>query len=129
MKKIINTINQTITFSFEGLDNVTLRMEQVSAANASYAMLHGFAARIGDNAAIPKSAENSWSVTETMRREAVLELVEHYQSGSNDWNIKPSARKAAVNPAITAIADKLGKTYEEAQVWFNDKLMAELAAM
>ena len=130
MKKSINAVAQSLTFTFDGLDPITLAMAQVSSANATYAMLHGFAARIGDNAAIQKSADNGFVVTEAMRRAAVLELVNHYASGSADWS--PIARKTpkvAYNPAIQAIADKLGKSYEEAMVWYNDKLMAELAAM
>ena len=130
MKKVINIAAESVTFSFEGLDSVTINMSKVSVANASYAMLHGFAARIGDNAAIQKSAENNFTVTEAMRREAVVELVEFYENiGNKDWNMKVSARKPSYNPAIQAIADKLGKTYDEALVWYNAKLMAELAAM
>ena len=129
MKKVIITSTQTIKFDFDGLDSVTLNMADVTPANATYAMLHGFAARIGDNAAITKSAENNFTVTEAMRRDAVLEMVNHYTSGSIEWNLKPAARKPAFNPAIQAIADKLGKTYEEAMAWYNAKLMAELEAM
>ena len=129
MKKVIITSTQTIKFDFDGLDSVTLNMADVTPANATYAMLHGFAARIGDNAAITKSAENNFTVTEAMRRDAVLEMVNHYTSGSIEWNLKPAARKPAFNPAIQAIADKLGKTYEEAMAWYNAKLMAELDAM
>ena len=130
MKKVINTATRSVTFTFEGLEPVTMQAERMSAANYDYACLHGLAARIGDNAAITKSAENGFSVTEAMRREAVLELVTFYEDPENkDWNIKQAARKPSFNPAIQAIADKLGKSYEEAMAWYNAKLMAELAAM
>lgn len=129
MKKAIDTVAQAVTFTFDGgLEPVTLRMSEVSTDNATYAMLHGFAARIGDNAAIQKSAENGFRVTEEMRREAVLELVTHYASGSKDWSPKARAKKETFNPHIQAIADKRGCTYAEAQAWFNAKLMAELEA-
>ena len=84
MKKVINAQAQTVTFTFEGeLAPIVLAMSQVSPANAAYAMLHGFAARVGDNAAIKKSAENNYTVTEAMRREAVAELVaEHARIGN-----------------------------------------------
>ena len=59
MKKVINAVAQTVTFTFEdGLAPIVLAMAQVNPANTTYAMLHGFAARVGDNAAIQKSAEN-----------------------------------------------------------------------
>ena len=131
MKKTINTAAQSVTFTFDGLAPVTLAMKDVSPANAAYATLHGFAARIGDNAAIAKSAENSFTVTEAMRRAEVEKMVAFYANAANvDWNVRVAGPKAApMNPAITAIAQKLGKTYEEAMAWYNTKLMAELEAM
>ena len=127
MKKVINAAAQTVTFTFEGCSSVTLAMSQVSTANATYAMLHGFAARIGDNAAIQKSEANNFIVTESMRREAVVEMVEHYTSGSVEWNTKVAERKAPQNPTILAIAAKLGITYGEAEVEIQRRMLAELA--
>ena len=129
MKKVINVAAATVTFTFDGEASVTLNIHDMTAENQSYAILHGMAARIGDNAAIQKSVENNFTVTEAMRRAAVIELVDHYKSGSSDWNMKQAARKPSFNPAIQAIADKLEKTYEEAMAWYNAKLMAELEAM
>lgn len=128
MKKTINAAAQSVTFSFDGLDSIAINMSKVSVENASYAMLHGFAARIGDNAAIAKSAENNFTVTEAMRRAEVEKMVTFYEDASNkDWNVRVAGPKAApINPALLAIAQKRGCTYEEAQVWFNEKLMAEL---
>ena len=129
MKKAIDAVAQTVTFTFEdGLAPIVLAMAQVNPANTTYAMLHGFAARVGDNAAIQKSAENNYTVTEAMRREAVAELVDHYASGSADWSPKAKAKKETFNPHIMAIAHKRNCTYAEAQAWFNAKLMAELEA-
>lgn len=132
MKKTINTLAQSVTFTFEGLEPVTLAMKDVSPANATYAMLHGFAARIGDNAAIAKSAENNFTVTEAMRRAEVEKMVEFYADSANvDWNMRVAAapKAAPLNPAILTLAQKLGKSYEEAMAWYNAKLMAELASM
>lgn len=129
MKKVIDAVAQTVTFTFEGgLAPIVLAMSQVNPTNATYAMLHGFAARVGDNAAIQKSAENNYTVTEAMRRDAVKELVDHYASGSADWSPKVRTKAEKLNPHIMAIAQKRGCTYEEAQAWFNAKLMAELEA-
>ena len=129
MKKVINTAARTVTFTFDGeLAPVVLDTAVVTQANRDYAMLHGFAARIGDNAAIQKSAENGYKVTEDMRREAVLELVNHYASGSTEWNVKAKAKAAPMNPHILAIAQKRNCTYEEAMAWFSAKLQAEMDA-
>ncbi len=131
MKKVINTAAESVTFSFEGLDSVTINMSKVSAANASYAMLHGFAARIGDNAAIQKNAENQFTVTEAMRREAVVELVEFYEDASNkDWNMKQAVRKAAPqNEYILKLAAVLNMTYEECQTKLANDAIQSLTQM
>ena len=126
MKKVINTNAQAVTFTFEGLAPVTLAMSDVTPANATYAMLHGFAARIGDNAAIQKSAENNFTVTEAMRREAVLELVNHYTSGSVDWNTRVSERKPVQNPLWLRLAQARGVSYE---VIAAEKVAADLAEL
>lgn len=127
MKKTISINAQSVTFSFDGFAAVTLAMADVTPENARYAMLHGFAARIGDNAAIQKSVENNFTVTEFMRREAVLELVQHYTSGSVEWNTKVAERKPAQNPTILAIAAKMGLTYTEAEAEIQRRMLAELA--
>lgn len=116
MKKQIDTTAQTLTFTFgDGLEPVTLKISDVSPANATYAMLHGFAQRCGDAAAIQKSEENGFVVTETMRRAAVEEMVRHYASGSVEWNLKGSARAPKQHPSIVKLAAKWGCTYEEAE--------------
>ncbi len=133
MKKVIDAKAGTVTFSFEeasGLAPVVFNPSAVSEANRAYAMLHGFAARIGDNAAIQKSEENGYRVTEEMRRNAVLELTGHYESGSADWSPKARAAKQAPhNPHVAEIAKRLGKSYAEAEAWAAAKWLAELDAL
>lgn len=130
MKKVINTIARSVTFTFDGLDSITMHAEAMSAANYDYAVLHGLAARIGDAAALQKNAENNFTVTEAMRRAEVEALVKFYENKDNvDWNVKTRAPKIAFNPVIQAAAEKMGKTYEEAAAWYNAKLMAEIEAM
>ena len=130
MKKAINEQARTITFTFDeasGLAPVVFDPAKASAANREYAVLHGFAARLGDNAAIPKSKDNGFTVTEAMRRAAVVELAEHYESGAEAWNVRASGtRAAAQNPTILAIAAKLGVTYEAAQAKVAEAFLAEL---
>ena len=131
MKKTIDTAARSITFTFDGLDSITFNAEKMSAANREYAELHGMAARIGDAAALTKSAENNFTITEAMRRDEVAAMVTFYEDPTNPhWNMKVATPKAApINPAIQAIATKLGKTYAEAMAWYNAKLMAELESM
>lgn len=116
MKKAIDTTAQTVTFTFEGgLAPVVLALRDVSPANATYAMLHGFAQRLGDAAAISKSAENGFTVTEEMRRREVEAMAQFYASGTVEWNMKGAAKAPKQHPSIVALAAKWGCTYEEAE--------------
>jgi hypothetical protein len=95
-------------------------------------MMHGFAARIGDNAAIQKSAENGYVVTDAMRREAVLELVTFYEDENNtEWNVKRASgpRAAPQNQFVAELAKRLGVTYDEAMAKVAAQAMAEMGAM
>ena len=119
MKKAIS--GSIITFTFEGEASVVFDASRAHADTMSAAMMHGFSQRIGDNAAIPKSADNNWTITEAMRREAVLELVTHYESGTEAWNIPGTGRKLVQNAVILQLATTAGISYEAMQ--------AKLAAM
>lgn len=128
MKKAIDTSARSITFTFdEGLAPVTCSAAKISATNLDYAALFGLGHRIGDNAAIAKSKDNNYTVTESMRREAIVEMVEHLESGTTDWNLKASARKPAHDATIAAIAAKQGITYEEAQAKIAAAFLNDLA--
>lgn len=128
MKKAIDTSARSITFTFdEGLAPVTCSAAKISAANLEFAALFGLGHRIGDNAAIAKSKENNYIVTEAMRREAVIEMVEHLESGTSDWNLKASARRAPQDATILAIAAKMGVSYEEAQAKIAAQFLIDLA--
>lgn len=130
MKKQINIESQTIQFTFDGLDPVVFHIEKCSDACLEYAQYHGFQARIGDNAAIARKdkAGNIVTVTEAMRRDAVLELVNHYESGTADWAIK-GTRAAPQNPVFLDIAARRGCTYEEAMAWYQERMVAEMQAI
>lgn len=126
MKKAIEM--QTVVFTFDGLERIVFNASKASQENRVYAEMHGWQARIGDNAAISrKQADGSVIiVTEEMRRNAIKELVDHYESGSVEWN---TGRKSTpLNPAILALAEKLGKSYAEAQAYIVAKAVAELEA-
>lgn len=125
MKKVINEQAGTITFTFDGLESVVFDSNKPSEAVRSYAMLHGFQARIGDNAAISRK-DAGGTVTEAMRREAVIELVDHYHSGAEKWTTGTGQRAAPQNATILAIAAKRGCTYAEAEAWIAEKMLAEM---
>lgn len=128
MKKIIVPEAQTITFTFDGgLAPVTCNIDKLSSANLRYAALFGLGHRIGDNAAIPKSKDNNFTVTEEMRREAVVEMCEHLESGTEDWNLKATVRRVPLDPTIAAIAQKQGIMYEQVQLMIAERFLNDMA--
>lgn len=125
MKKnhIIET--DTLEFTFEGLPSVEVRVTDLSVGIQAKAMRHGLLAKIGDAAAIQKSADNGFIVTEGMRREAVEGMIAQLRAG--DWNVKATARKAPQNATFLAIAAKRGCSYEEAEAYVAERMLAELS--
>lgn len=114
MKKAI--IEGKITFTFDGLEPVVFDHEKVSDKMRDAAETHGWMARLGDNAAISRKQKDGTviDVTEAMRRDAVLELVNHYESGTEEWNLKTAAGPRE-NKFIRDLATRKGITYQEAE--------------
>lgn len=129
MKKVINAVAGTVTFTFEGLAPVVLDVEKMSDATRTYGLLHGMSARIGDNAARSRKQPDGSivNVTEEMRRADVLELVAHYESGTEAWELRTS-RAAPQNPVILGIAAKRGCTYAEAEAFLAEQFLSDVAA-
>lgn len=127
MKKIIDIPNQQIRFTFDNLPEVTFHIAQCSDDTLEYAQYHGFQARIGDNAAIARKDKDGKVivVTEAMRRDAVLELVNHYETGTKDWALR-TIRAPAQSPTIAAIATKLGCTYAEAEAKVAEQMLNDM---
>ena len=128
----INTNNETdtITFTFEeGVASVEFNATKAHFDLRRHAMMFGFENRIKDCAAIPRKGKDGSviNVTEAMRREAVIGMVAHLESGTDQWNVKSGPRKAPQNTAILALAKALGKTYEEAEAHIAAMAIAELS--
>ena len=121
MKKVIDAVARTVTFKFEGADDVVFNPATANPANREYAELHGFSARIGDAAAMCK--------TEAERRAAVVGMTEHYAKQDAEWNVTKSGVKAAPqNPVVLEIAGRLGMTYEAALAHMAAKFLADAMA-
>ena len=130
MKKDINVAARSITFTFDGLDSITMHTEKMSTANYDYACLHGMAARIGDSAALTKRAENNFTVTEAMRRAEVAAMVEFYENAENkDWTLKVRTAKIAINPTWAKMAELSGRPYEEIAAQMAQRDIEELMKM
>jgi len=124
MKKAID--GNKIVFTFTGLEPIVFNANLAHDDTRAHAMMHGFAARIGDNAAIQKTELNNYTVTEQMRRDAVSELVHHYESNSPNWNVRAAGAAPKQNPVIAAIAAKRNITYAEAEKFLADQFLSEI---
>jgi hypothetical protein len=76
-----------IIFTVAGVASLELDLNSVTEAIAKRAMIHGLIQRISDAAAIPRNTETGLSATATEKYEAMKELVDHYNSGAEEWRI------------------------------------------
>ena len=127
MKCKLNVNETTLDFTFEGLPAISFDSTKVSDKLRERAEMHGFEQRIRDNAAIARSDKNNFTVTEQMRRDAILEMVTHLESGGTEWNLKAGTRAAPQNPTILRISAKLGITYQEAEAKLAEQFLAEMS--
>ncbi len=133
MKKAIDAVAGRVIFSFEGLADIRFDPTRAHTANQAYASLFGWMSRLGDAAAIPREQKladgttRTIAITEAMRREAIQKLVDHYYSGSADWNIRGNTVRS-LNPLYLKLAEKRGCTYEEIEAEKIAEMEAELAA-
>ena len=80
MKRKMDVVAGTVTFSFTGLEDIVVRPEDLCEDARRYAPLAGIVQAAGDEAAIEKTEANGWTVTEAMRREAVLAKIEQFKT-------------------------------------------------
>jgi len=120
----VNQYGNTLQFTFDGLESITFNADANPKLHNA-AMMHGFEQKIRDNAAIARKQKDGTviTVTEAMRREAVAEMVKHLET-SDSWNM--ARREATLNPAIAALAQRLGKSYAEAMVYLANEAMQKL---
>ena len=128
MEKFISKDTNTVRFTFEdGVPDYTFDVAKVADALKPHALLMAFNHRLGDAAAIAKTKDNGFRVTEAMRREAVVKLGDYYMSGAVEWNMRSIGAKApAINPTWAAIAAKKGISYE---AYMAERVAADLAEL
>ena len=113
-----NRNGNTLTFTFDGATSVSFDADRCTALTNDAAM-HGFEQKIRDNAALSRNikingVETVRTITEAMRRDAVLEMVTHLEKNET-WNMKATARQAPQNQVIIDLANAHGITYAQAE--------------
>lgn len=80
-----------IKFTVRDAGELRLDLMKVAQTNQQRAMLHGFVQRIQDAAAISRSTDTGKPATPQEKYDAMAALVEHYNSGSEDWALRREA--------------------------------------
>ena len=132
MKKIIT--DTSVSFTFDNLADgtpvppISFDVRVLSDANRQRCIPFAMGHRLGDAAALSRtdSKGNVRPITEAMKRAEIETLVNHYESGSDEWSPKASARQPAQNPAILAIAANRKCTYAEAEAWIVEESLRQM---
>lgn len=103
-----------ITFKVKGAGELVLDLSKVNTAILTRARTHGFIQRVSDKAAIPCDTTTGLPATPAQKLEAMRAMVEHFESGASEWNIKRTegARKPkdGLDPlTIAAVCEVTGK--------------------
>ena len=101
----VNVEEKTISFRVVGNGNThTFDMGKAHSANVAYAALHGFKQRLVDNTAISRTNSDgtirSAATMAKLREEALVAMIEHYESGVERWNVREPGKGGARKPGI-----------------------------
>ena len=95
-----------MVFAVTGVGELRLNTLMLNAEVKQRALLHGMKQRIIDSAAIPCDNITGKPATPQQKYEAMRALVEHYNSGTSDWNIArgEGGERAAGGITLKAVA-------------------------
>lgn len=122
-----------VVFVVKDVGETKLELGKVSAANAERAKVHGFVQRCSDRAAISRDTKTGQPASPKDKFEAIKELVEHYNSGAEQWSTAreggggPSAETALLISALCELYPK--KTREDIQAWVRKRSANERLAL
>lgn len=107
-----------ITFHVKDVGDLTLDMLKCDKKILDRARVHGFIQRVSDKAAIARNTDTGLPVSPQEKFEAMRAMVDHFMSGTTEWNIKRAegaGRKSGGldGIAIDAVAEATGKTPAE----------------
>ena len=101
----IDAAANTVTFKVVGNGNAhILHMDKVHSANVAYAALHGMKQRCVDNSALNRADKDgkvrSPEEQARLREEALVAMIQHYESGVERWNLREPGAGGARKPGI-----------------------------
>lgn len=110
-----NWVNETqlLVIGVLGAGQITFDPAKASQSCRDYAMIHGFTQRLSNASAIPKRDGISASPQE--KYEAIMRLREHYESGTEEWELASRPRGPQIDQwAVRAVAALKGIDYATA---------------
>ena len=133
----IDAAANTVAFRVVGNGNThVLHMDKVHSSNIAYAALHGMKQRCVDNSALNRADKDGKvrppEEQARLREEALVAMIQHYESGVERWNLRePGAggpRKPAINTDLViraAVAVKGGTvTYADMRAYLMRRATA-----
>lgn len=131
----IDAAANTVAFKVVGNGNIhILHMDKVHPANVAYAALHGMKQRCVDNSALNRADKDGkvrpLAEQARLREEALVAMIEHYESGGERWNLREPGKGGARKPSIdlwdviAAVQTVSGKPRETVLAMFDRRAAA-----
>lgn len=123
----VELANGKLQFTVVGTGTPLVFNHHAAAASLrERAELHGWKQRISDAAAIPRDTETGASATPAEKRAAMQRLIEHYESGTEEWSLKARSglelmREALLKQVREALV-RLGIELTKVSALADDKL-------
>lgn len=103
-----------IVFGVVGAGETRLKLGAISQAIRTRAVIHGLTQRVADRAAKNRDATNGKAATPESKLAAMAALVDHYNSGSEEWGMAGAGSGPRLDQTIiAALAEVLAKPREE----------------
>ena len=95
-----------ITFKFRGRILGHLSLERMSRECKERAMIHGILQRVGDGGAVERMDKATGTIRtdaemDAIKQARIVALIEHYNSGTADWNLVRAAGGGIDNTGLT----------------------------
>lgn len=107
-----------LVWNFPNIGTLVLDPAKVSAVNRARAINHGLKQRVIDGAAL--DADASGKVDPKAKYAEMQRIIEHLESGTDDWNLKPSAGTTGPASYVTRALVEMG-TYVVNLAVFGEK--------
>lgn len=104
----------TITFTVVGAGSTVLKLNAISDAVRVRAIRHGLGQRVADRAAKNRDTADGKPASPATKLAAMAALVDHYNSGADDWNLAGAGGSGPGLDGVllAAIAEVTGKGLE-----------------